>query len=203
MKINEEDQKDIDSASIDQNFEKNVEIFSTDDERLKIIGEILSNKTSRTILKLLISHELSTHEIIQQTGFSLSLVLHHINKMLDAKLVEISKISKSSKGQNMKHYKAKHGIMILPQIPSQKAKSSKTFQKSLKNILRFCSIGIAGIASWFVTQAIQTKPIRPTPPPSQIPSEIILGDLFWSVTISLIVIVIGLITERALTAIKK
>ena len=203
MKTNEENKKDMSVTSNDQNFEKNVEIFSVDDERLKIIGEILSNETSRTILKLLISHELSTHEIIQQTGFSLSLVLHHVNKMLDAKLVEISKISKSSKGQDMKHYQAKHGIMIIPQIPSQKAKSSKTFQKSLKKIMRFCSIGIAGVTSWFVMQAIQTKPVRPIPPPSQIPSEIILGDLFWLVVIPLIVIVIGLITERALTAIKK
>lgn len=203
MKTSKENQKDTDDAFNDQNIEKSVEIFSTDDERLKIIGEILSNQTSRTILKLLILHELPTHEIIQQTGFSLSLILHHVNKMLDVKLVKISKISKSSKGQDMKYYKAKQGIIILPQIPSQKAKSSKLFQKSLKRILRFCSIGIVGIASWFVTQSVQTIHIRPTPPPSQIPSEIILGDLFWPVVISLIVIIIGLITERVFTAVKK
>lgn len=203
MTIDDNDQNHVDDYSKNQDDEKDIEILSTDDERLKIIGEILSNNTSRTILKLLISYEMTTHDIVQKTGISLSLVLHHINKMLNTKLVEISKISKSSKGQHMKHYTAKHGIMILSPTPSQKAKSSKTFQKSLKNILRFSSIGIAGITSWFMIQSIQAKPVRPTIPPSQIPSEIFLADLFWPTVITLIVIIAGLITERLLTVIKK
>lgn len=186
----------------EQNFER-IEIVSTDDERLKIIGEILSSETGRTILKLLGSCELTTREIIQETGFSLSLVLHHVNKMLDAKLVEIVRTSKSSKGQDMKHYRAKQGVLILPETASQKARSGRTFQKSLARIMRFCSIGIAGTASWFTVQSIQTKPVRPVPPPSQLPPEAILMELFWPVAVSLTVIIIGLIAERVLHAVKK
>lgn len=206
MNANEENgkkRKDSDTSSDEQNFEKKIEIVSAEDERLKIIGEILSSETSRTILKLLISCELSTHEIIQKTGISLSLVLHHVNKMLDAKLVGIVRITKSSKGQDMKHYKAKQGVLILPEVPSQKAKSSKMFQKSLVKILRFCSIGVAGMVSWFAMQSIQIKPIRPIPPPSQLPPEVILGELFWPVVVSLTVIIVGLIAERVLHAVKK
>lgn len=193
--------KDTDLAEIDEK----VEIFSNDDERLQSIGEILSNASSREILKLLISNELTAHEIVQKTNLSLSLVLHHLNKMQAAGIVKISKITQTSKGQDMKHYTAKAGIMILPQTVSQKAKTSKTFQNSLKRIMRFCSIGVAGIVSWYLTRITFEKPTEGTslPPylsPVDISSQI---QFLWPALVSLTVIVIGLVVERILSSKKK
>lgn len=177
-----------------------VEILSNEDEKLKFIGEILSNESSRNIFKLLISNELTAHEIVQKTNLSLSLVLHHLNKMQSAGIVQISKITQTSRNQDMKHYTAKAGIMILPQIASEKAKTSKTFQNSLKRIMRFSSIVIAGIASWFITQASVTGNARPTIPPYDDSFQI---QLFWPFTVSLVVVIIALIIERILVSIKK
>ena len=190
-----------DPNSID--IDEKVEIFSNDDERLQAIGEIFSNASSRGILKLLISNELTAHEVVQKSNLSLSLVLHHLNKMQAAGIVKISKITQTSKNQDMKHYTAKAGIMILPQTVSEKAKTSKTFQNSLKRIMRFCSIGVAGVASWFAVQASQPAIESVLPLPPELASQLLLASLFWPVAISLTVVIIGLVTERIFAAFRK
>jgi len=192
-----------DPNSIDIN--EKVEVFSNDDERLQSIGEILSNASSRGILKLLIANELTAHEIVQKTNLSLSLVLHHLNKMQTTGIVKISKITQTSKGQDMKHYTAKAGIMILPQTVSEKAKTSKSFQNSLKRIMKFSSIGIAGIVSWYLTRITFEKPTEgPTLPPYLSPLDISSQiQFFWPTLVSLTVIIIGLIVERVVSSKKK
>lgn len=189
-----------------ENISEDIEIISNEDKRLKLIGEILSNESSRSIFRLLISNELTAYEIVKKANLSLSLVLHHINKMQSAEIVKISKITQTNKNQDMKHYTAKFGIMILPQAASEKAKTSKTFQNSLKRIMRFSSIGIAAIASWFLTQSTISGPATPRP---TLPSYIFPFDmtsqthLFLPVTVSLVVIIIGLIIELILSSRKK
>lgn len=200
----EEIEKNIDLNT--ENINENIEILSNEDDRLKLIGEILSNESSRSIFKLLISDELTAYEIVKKTNLSLSLVLHHINKMRSAGIVKISKISQTARNQDMKHYTAKSGILILPQPVSEKAKTSKTFQNSLKRIMRLSSIGIAAIASWFLMQSTISEPTapRPTLPPYLLPFDITSQtQLFLPVTTSLLVIIIGLIIERILSSRKK
>jgi len=43
-----------------ENFDK-IKIFSSEDEKLKLLGELLSNKSSRDIIKLLIDKEMYTN----------------------------------------------------------------------------------------------------------------------------------------------
>lgn len=187
-----------------ENSSENIAILSNEDERLKLIGEILSNESSRNIFKLLISNELTAYEIVRKTNLSLSLVLHHINKMQSAGIVKISRISQTSRNQDMKHYTAKTGILILPETVSEKAKTSKTFQNSLKRIMRFSTIGIAGIISWFIAQTTMTpSTTAPTPPYMSPFDTTIQTNFLWPVSISLAVIIIGLIIERVLSSIKK
>lgn len=182
-----------DSSIIKDNSD--MAILSNEDERLKLIGEILSNESSRNIFKLLISNELTAYEIVKKTNLSLSLVLHHINKMQTAGIAQITKISQTSRNQNMKYYTAKFGIIILPQTASEKAKTSKTFQNSLKKIMKFSIIGLAGIISWFSVQA--RTDIHMSPNDMSFESQ-----LFWPLVISLSVLLVGLITERILSSLK-
>lgn len=188
-----------------ENISENIEILSNEDDRLKLIGEILSNESSRNIFKFLISNELTANEIVKKTNLSLSLVLHHINKMQSAGIVKISKVSQTSRNQDMKHYTAKSGILILPQTVSEKAKKSKTFQNSLKRIMRFSSIAIAAVASWILTQSTISEPTtpRPTLPPFLSFDITSQTQLLLPITVSLVVIIIGLITERILSSRKK
>jgi len=144
-----------------------IEIFSTDDEKIKSIGELLSNDSSREILQLLFKKELTANQIAQETDVSLQLVKYHLNKMQDMGIVKISKIEKNIKGQDMKFYKStKFAVVIVPSAVSERAKESKLLVRSFKTIYRFAGIGIAGVAAWFTTltlQAPQTRTIAPAP----------------------------------------
>ena len=59
-----------------------IEIFSTDDEKIKSFGELLTNDSSRSILQILFKEEMTANEIAQKTGESLQLVKYHINMIL-------------------------------------------------------------------------------------------------------------------------
>jgi hypothetical protein len=147
--------------SISNNDEKiddldNIEIFSNTDERLRFLGKILNNDYSRQILLLLIEKEMTANEIANQTKLSLPLVLHHVNQMLKAEMVVVSKTSTNSKNQPMKYYSAKSGIIILPEKAVEKAKSSKSLSRSLKRVMKFASVGFIGITSWFLVKYVYT-----------------------------------------------
>jgi len=133
-----------------------IEIFSTDDEKIKSIGELLSNDSSREILQLLFKKELTANQIAQETDVSLQLVKYHLNKMQDMGIAKISKVGKNIKGQDMKFYKAtKFAVVIVPSAVSERAKESKLLVRSFKTIYRFAGIGIAGVAAWFTTLTLQ------------------------------------------------
>jgi len=131
-------------------------IYNTDDERLRVLGEVLITDVSRTILKLLFDQTLTANEIATRTEYSLQLVRYHLKKMQDVGLVEISKIGKNTKSHDMKYYCAtKFAIVILPSKFSERAKSSKSLFNSFKSIYRFGAIGIAAVGAWFATSVLQ------------------------------------------------
>ena len=130
-----------------------IEIITTEDEKIKSVGELLSSDSSRTILKLLFEDSMTANQIAQKTGISLPLVIYHLKKMQDMGIVKITNIGKNVKAQDMKYYTTtKFAIVILPSSLSEKAKTSKSLFNSFKTIYRFASIGIAGIATWFGSQ---------------------------------------------------
>ena len=133
-----------------------IEIFSTDDEKIKSFGELLTNDSSRSILQLLFKEEMTANEIAQKTGESLQLVKYHINKMQDMGIIKVSKVEKNTKAQDMKFYTAtKFAIVILPKTVSEKAKESKSLLRSFKILYKFAGVGIATVSAFFATQSIQ------------------------------------------------
>ncbi len=145
-----------DDTQADQDPTENIEIFSTDDEKIRSIGELLTNDSSREILQLLFKEEMTATQLAQKTETSLQLVKYHLNKMQDMGVVKVSKIEKNIKAQDMKYYKAtKFAIVILPSAVSDKAKESKLLLRSFRTIYRFVGIGVAAVASWFATKTLQ------------------------------------------------
>ena len=209
-----------------------IEIISTEDEKIKSVGELLSSDSSRAILKLLFDDSLTANQIAQKTGISLPLVIYHLKKMQDMSIVKISSVGKNVKAQDMKYYTTtKFAIVILPSGLSQKAKTSKSLANSFKTIYRFASIGVAGVATWFISQFAQTFQAGQTSlkenlqAPMDAAREATTGgelamektmeavivpppavgippDVFWSVVFALSVIIAGLIIERVLKAYK-
>ncbi len=129
----------------DKDESEDIEIISTHDEKVKTVGEILSNDSSREILNLLNSgNEMTINEIAQKTGLSLSLVTHHIKKMQSVEVVKISKVGRSVKGHKMNYYSATNQSFLI--VPSKEPINTVT--SSLKKFSKFFAIGMAGIVSW-------------------------------------------------------
>ncbi|MDH3361928.1 MAG: winged helix-turn-helix domain-containing protein [Nitrosopumilus sp.] len=152
------------------NLSDRVDIISTEDERLKTIGEILSSDSSRSILKLLFNQSLSANEIAQKTEMSLPLVIHHLKKMQSVQIIKIRNIGKNSKSHDMKYYTIdKFAIVILPSEMTKPAKKSKSLFNSFTRIHRLATLGGVSIAVWFSSQLIQNQSIISENTKSKIP----------------------------------
>ena len=135
-----------------------VDILSTEDEKLKTIGEILSSDSSRNILKILFDKSLTANQIAQKTEMSLPLVIHHLKKMQSAQMIKIANIGKNSKSHDMKYYTIDNlAIVILPTTMTQTAKKSKSLFNSFTRIHRLATLGGISIAAWFSSQFIQNQ----------------------------------------------
>ena len=204
-------------------FTDRIDILSTEDEKLKTIGEILSSDSSRNILKILFDESLTANQIAQKTKMSLPLVIHHLKKMQSAQVVKITNIGKNSKSHDMKYYTVdKLAIVILPTAMTQPAKKSKSLFNSFTRIHRLATLGGVSIAAWFSSQFIQ---IRDTIPEVQSKASSMVSDssesmmmrsipeqtenidmmqsgfadpqttILWSTVIALSVIISGLVIE--------
>lgn len=133
-----------------------IEIVSTDNDKLKAIGEILSSDTSRKILMLLFNQSMTANEISQKTQVSLPLVIYHLKKMQEANVVRVTSVGKNTKSHDMKYYTIdKFAIVILPKEMSSKAKQSKSLLNSFTRIHRLATLGAVSVAAWFSSQFIQ------------------------------------------------
>lgn len=133
-----------------------VEILSTEDEKIKAIGEILSSDSSRQILKILFNDSLTANQISNKTEISLPLVIYHLKKMQESGVVKITNVGKNTKSHDMKFYTVdKLAIIILPSRMSEPAKKSKSLFNSFTRIHRLATLGGVSIAAWFSSQIIQ------------------------------------------------
>lgn len=153
-----------------------VEILSTEDQKIKVIGEILSSDASRGILKILFNDSLTANQISQKTEISLPLVIYHLKKMQESGVVKITSVGKNTKSHDMKFYTVdKLAIIILPSKMSEPAKKSKSLFNSFTRIHRLATLGGVSIAAWFSSQIIQkgaeTKLAEQIPMMSSMPSE--------------------------------
>ena len=126
------------------------------------------------ILHLLSNDEMTANEIAKKAHMSLPLVIHHLNNMSQAGIVNIARTRLNSKNQPMKCYAAtKTGILILPEMASRKAKESKSLSNSLRRIMRFSAIGVAGLMSWMLTKPKPDSEM-PTPVPPSEPDNAVI-----------------------------
>jgi len=150
-----------------------VEILSTEDLKLKSIGEILSSDSSRAILKILFNDSLTANQISQKTEISLPLVIYHLKKMQDTGVVKITSVGKNTKSHDMKFYTVdKLAIVILPAMMSEPAKKSKSLFNSFTRIHRLATLGGVSIAAWFSSQIIQMRTDDGMSATSPLPPEV-------------------------------
>lgn len=212
-------------------LKEKIEILSTEDDKIKSIGEILSNDSSRNILKLLLDDTMTANQIAQKAGISLPLAIYHLKKMQDLEIIGVA----TAKENDTKYYTStKFAFIITSTKASEMAKSSKSLFNSLKKIYRFVAIGIAGIVSWVTLQntspeyspgmrapvsltpsvttnapaishtGVVPAPLGTTSPPYMTPIEpSAFSHEILIFVIPLVVIISGLVIERILKAYKR
>jgi hypothetical protein len=194
----------------DLNKDDNHIIFSSDDnDRLKILGEIFGNDTSRSIITLLIEYEMTAMQISDKLDVKINLVMYHLSKMISLEIISVTKKTKNSRGHQVKHYKAKQSVLIFSKNVKDRAEKSKTLSNVIKRITRFSAIGVAGMITWFITNiSIQGDKItssmdtalkypRPTLPPYMTPIEPQSGvDGIIPIILGVVVVVSLLIVVR-------
>ena len=132
--------------------DEKIKIFSSNDEKLKVLGELLSNKSSRDIIKLLINNEMYANEISQKLNLRPNLVIHHLKKLESIGLVEINEKRLTKKGSMHKFFNINSNFLIIPDKNDQEIKEKRILNRFFKNGVRFVAIGIAAMVPWIVTE---------------------------------------------------
>ena len=117
--------------------EEYLEIISTEDERIKIIGEELANDTGRAIFGKISQGIVSPNDLAKALNISLPLINWHINRLLSVGLVKVEKIELSSKNKQMKYYgPVKTALVIIPPENSSDNGASNSKKESVMLKLR-------------------------------------------------------------------
>ncbi len=143
-----------------------------DDEKIKQVGELLSNDASRKILKLLFKNTKTANDISKETEISLPLVMYHLKKMQEANMIRVTNVGKTVDSKDVKRYTTtKFAILIVADSVKEKVKESKSIKRSFSGLYKFASIGIATGAAWFGSMFAQQKEVPVGAPTAQFTQE--------------------------------
>ena len=110
-------------------IKKKIDILSMDDQKIKQVGELLSNDASRKILKLLFKNSLTASDIAKEADLSLPLVMYHLKKMQDANMVRPTNIGKTVESKDTKRYTTKKytNVMVQHSVDAKIKESKSSF----------------------------------------------------------------------------
>lgn len=138
-----------DNADFLVKAQEHIEVISTEDERIKIIGEELANDTGRAIFGKISQGMASTNDLAKTLDVSLPLVNWHITRLLGVGLIKIEKIELSSKNKQMKFYgPVKTAFVIVPPGSTSVNSISKSKKDAIFLQLRHY---LASIAAFIIT----------------------------------------------------
>ena len=163
-----------DKSDLAVHAEEYIEIISTEDERIKIIGEELANDTGRAIFGKISQGVSSSNELAKALNASLPLVTWHINRLLAVGLIKIDKIEMSSKNKEMKYYgPVKTALVIIPpEGPSNDGKSSSRKETVLMRLRHYmASFGAAIIGATGIYMAEKSQMVNQPMPSSNVAPE--------------------------------
>ena len=161
-----EDQKTDDLAI---KAEEYLEIISTEDERIKIIGEELANDTGRAIFGKISQGIQSPNDLAKALNISLPLINWHINRLLSVGLVKVEKIELSSKNKQMKFYgPVKTALVIIPPENSSgnsisQPKKETVLLKLRQYLASFAAFAVGASGIYFAQKSQYPEMVSPAP----------------------------------------
>jgi len=178
---------------IDKDIE--IEIITDEDESLKILGELLANKTSIDLMKFLMNKTEYKKKISDELGVPFSLVEHHLKKLEKLGLVKITNKEIVKGGILHKHYTiTADGIFLMLNTTKEEIKRKDILKKIFKEGIKFACIGLAAISSFMLTQ-------KPNLDDGEY--SFFTGSDSIDLTIPFFIVILGLITERIFGVLKK
>ena len=169
--------KDVYAGSEDLSVkaEEYLEVITTEDERIKIIGEELANDTGRAIFSKISQGIASSNDLAKALNVSLPLINWHINRLLSVGLVKVEKIERSSKNKEMKFYGAvKTALVIIPpealttNSTNQKTRKESVLIKLRQYIASFVALA-ASIPTIYAIQKAQNNVVNTVLPKAEMP----------------------------------
>ena len=174
-----------------------IKVFASDDN-LKILGELLSNDTSRKIIYNLMNTEMYTNEIATKLDIRVSLVIHHLKKMEELGLVEITEKKIKRRGDRHRFFKIDSDIFVTINKTKKEIEEKGILKKIFRGSVKFTSIFVVGGFIWMydLVNIFETKDTLPIPFGQSLQS-------YDSLVFALSIIIIGLVIERIFSYKKK
>ena len=92
--------------------EYKIKVFKITDKSLKKLGELLANETSRNIILLLVEEELYVNQIAERLQLRVSLVIHHLQKLEELKLLDVVEKPISRRTKNHRFFRMSTDIFL-------------------------------------------------------------------------------------------
>ena len=133
----------------DDDDSKKIKAFALEDDKLKILGELLSNKSSRDIIKLLTEKEMYTNEIAKKLDLRVNLVIHHLKKLEYIGVLEITQKKIVKKGSEHRYFKMVPNLFIWSARSEEELKEKDFFKRIFNNGVKISVVTIGCLASWY------------------------------------------------------
>lgn len=179
-----------------ENFDK-IKVFSSEDDKLKVLGELLSNKSSRDIIRLLTEKEMYTNEIAKKLDMRSNLVIHHLKKLEELGLLEIDNKKITKKGNDHKYYRMVPNLLVSISQTNYEIKENGFLKRIFKKRIKYFVLGFFVILGGIATNnQLQNKGFEFT-------EEISKNNDLLPLVIMLSILSIGLISINLLEHFKK
>ncbi|HXG06483.1 MAG TPA: winged helix-turn-helix domain-containing protein [Nitrososphaera sp.] len=150
-KINE----NADSSELLARAEESIDILTSDDARIKLIGEVFANDTSRKILIKIFEGVNTAGEIASKLEIDLPLAVYHLKRLEQSGLIKVGEVTVSSKRHKVNRYvPMKLAFVLIPSSGTMENKDYKTaIGKALDSLGNRLLIPISFAISSFATYA--------------------------------------------------
>ena len=127
-----------------------IKVFPSDDRSLKLLGELLSNDTSRKIIRCLIEKQMYTNELAIKLDIPISLVIHHLKKLEELNLVDVEEKRITRKTKNHKFFKMTGKFFVLPNDSKDEINETGMLERIFKEKVRYTLAGTTALSAFIL-----------------------------------------------------
>lgn len=160
-----------------------IKVFDLSDTSLKLLGELLTNESSRSIIVTLIEKQMYVNQLAEKLDMRVSLVIHHLKKLGELGLLDIEEKPISKRTKNHKFFKINKDIFL----SFTEDKSGNKLSRIFTEVVKFASLGFVGVISYFMALGGTSSELH-----DLLEGELPTSDIMSPLVVSLTVIIFGL-----------